>query len=106
MRTVPLLLGLAATWLLAAPAGAQSPLPAGRLPCHRFEEIVRQLDQKYDEAPVSVGIQMNGNLLQVFASAKQGTWTILSTSPGGLTCIIAAGRGWEALAPRSTDPEA
>jgi hypothetical protein len=106
MRTVPLALAVAGTWLLAAPAGAQPPLPGSRLPCHRFAEIARQLDQKYDEAPVSFGLQSNGNLLQVFASAKQGTWTILSTTPSGLTCIIAAGRGWEALEARSSDPEA
>jgi hypothetical protein len=86
---------------LALPPPAQS-----RLPCHRFDELARQLQQKYGEAPVSLGLQSNGNLLQVFASAKLGTWTILSTAPSGLSCVIAVGRGWEALAAPSGDPEA
>jgi hypothetical protein len=106
MRTVAIAIVAAGAGLLAAPAGAQPPPTESRLPCHRFEEIARQLDQKYDEAPVSFGIQSNGNLLQVFASASQGTWTILSTTPSGLACIVAAGRGWEALKARSADPEA
>jgi hypothetical protein len=106
MRAVPVAMAVVGALLLMGEALAQPPPAQSRVACHRFDELARQLQQKYGEAPVSLGIQSNGNLLQVFASAKQGTWTILSTAPSGLSCIIAAGRGWEALAAPSGDPEA
>lgn len=94
--------------LAHGPAGAQVPLagPGPRLPCHDYGEIARQLAERYKEAPVSAGLQANGHLLQVFHSAETGTWTILSTAPGGPTCIVAAGKSWQSIAPPSTDPEA
>lgn len=76
----------------APPAPAAGP---PRLPCHRYEEIRKELGARYAEAPVSLGLQTNGNMLQVFASRERRTWTIVSTSPTGLACIVAAGDGWE-----------
>ena len=78
---------------------------AGRLPCHDHSELAKQLGAKYKEAPVSIGLQSNGNLLQVFASKDSGSWTILSTTPKGMSCILAAGKRWEQQKPMSFDPE-
>lgn len=80
-------------------AAAQPASPLGRMPCHSYKEISSQLDQRYKEAPISIGMQTNGNMLQVFASAENDSWTILSVTPQGLGCILAAGRNWEALKP-------
>ncbi len=104
-RTLPLASALTLLLLAAGPVAAQAVPPEGRLPCHRYDEIARQLGDRYKEAPVSIGVQANGHLLQVFASSESGTWTILSTSPTGLTCVIAAGRSWEMLK-GPPDPEA
>ena len=68
-----------------------------RMPCHNATEIAKQLSNKYDEAPVAFGLQSNGNLLQVYASEDKGTWTVVSTSPAGMSCIVAAGKRWESL---------
>lgn len=68
-----------------------------RMPCHDAAEIAKQLRNKYDEVPVAFGLQNNGNLLQVFSSEKKRTWTLVSTNPNGLSCIIAAGKHWETL---------
>ncbi len=107
-RAGPIAALLASCLLLAAGAAAQpSPTVLGTpLPCSDYGEVKRQLRARYDEAPVSLGLQSNGNVLQVFASARSGSWTIVSTSPSGLTCVIAAGRGWEAATPPSADPAA
>ncbi len=87
-------------------AAAQSP-PAGmRMPCHDATEIAKQLSNKYSEAPVAFGLQSNGNLLQVYASMDKGTWTVVSTTPAGLSCIVAAGRSWESLPFIKEDPMA
>ena len=58
------------------------------------------------EAPVSLGLQADGNLLQVFSSPATGSWTIVSTSPGGLACVLAAGQNWETVTPAKLDPAA
>lgn len=94
-------------WLLAVimllqAAGsdaAQSPLAVQGRRCHAYAEVARQLSATYHETPVSLGIQSNGNLLLVFNSPTSGSWTIVSTTPTGLTCILAAGRHWETAAP-------
>ncbi len=106
-------LGLFLTGLLfasgafAGSIGAQQMPPAGmRMPCHNATEIAKQLSSKYDEAPVAFGLQSNGNLLQVYASDEKGTWTVVSTTPNGLSCIVAAGKTWESLPPIKTDPMA
>lgn len=76
------------------------------IPCFSYAEVVRQLKGTYAEAPVSLGLQSNGNLLQVFSSAESGTWTILSTSPDGNACVLAAGNNWELVKPARFDPAA
>jgi hypothetical protein len=106
MRSIPAFacaLGIALLW--GGPGMAQQVSNDVRVPCHRYDEIASQLGSRYREAPVSLGVQTNGNLLQVFASPESGTWTILSTSPTGMTCVIAAGKSWESLK-LSNDPEA
>ncbi|MCB1883051.1 MAG: hypothetical protein KDG89_03490 [Geminicoccaceae bacterium] len=75
-------------------------------PCHDYKEIARVLAKTYEEDPVSLGVQTNGNMLQVFASAKSGTFTVLSVAPTGFACILAAGRNWEASKAKAGDPEA
>jgi hypothetical protein len=104
MRSFCLLLAALAGWVPAALAGTE-PVPV-RLPCFSYAEVARQLKGTYEEAPVSLGLQANGNLLQVFNSAKSGSWTIVSTSPDGTACILAAGRNWENLKQASLDDAA
>jgi hypothetical protein len=94
-----------ASGALASPIGAQQMPPAAvRMPCHNATEIAKQLNSRYDESPVAFGLQSNGNLLQVYASEEKGTWTVVSTTPNGLSCIVAAGKTWESLPLIKTDP--
>jgi hypothetical protein len=91
----------------ASPIGAQQMSPSGaRMPCHNATEIAKQLNSKYDEAPVAFGLQSNGHLLQVWSSEQKGTWTVVSTSPAGVSCIVAAGKKWESLPYIKDDPMA
>ena len=102
LSTAPFL--LAAAVALPQPAGAEAPQRPARLPCHDYAKMAEHLGSKYDEQPVAFGMQSNGNLLQVFASKDTGTWTILSVSPKGTSCILAAGKTWEDLPGTSDDP--
>ena len=93
--------------VFAAPADAQQLPPTNpRMPCHNATEIAKQLNSKYDEAPVAFGLQSNGHLLQVWSSEDKGTWTVVSTSPAGVSCIVAAGKRWESLPHIKDDPMA
>ena len=94
-----------ASGAFASPIAAQDAPPvAMRMPCHDATEIAKQLSSKYDESPVAFGLQSNGNLLQVYASEEKQTWTVVSTTPNGLSCIVAAGKTWENLPHLKTDP--
>jgi len=94
---LPILAATLVAGLCAVPAAAQQNQQQMRMPCHDSGEIHKQLSRKYDEAPVAFGLQTNGNLLQIYASKDTGTWTVVSTSPAGLSCIVAAGKSWESL---------
>lgn len=80
--------------------GAQS----ARMPCHKASEVARQLNDKYGEVPVAFGMQSNGNLLQVYYSEADDTWTVVTTTPDGMSCIVASGEHWERIPLTDTDP--
>ncbi|MEZ5826724.1 MAG: hypothetical protein R3C97_18975 [Geminicoccaceae bacterium] len=101
------ILGALPCAIAASPAAnAQVPTIQPRIPCHDYKEIARQLGNRYEEAPISLGMQSNGNVLQVFASKDKESWTILSISPQGTGCILAAGKRWEDIDLNLDGPEA
>jgi hypothetical protein len=102
------LLAIAATIFVATttPVSAQPEAADERMPCHDYQTIVETLDKRYGETPASLGLQTNGNLLQVFASSESGSWTILSVAPSGIGCIVAAGRHWQNDTTKAVEPRA
>jgi hypothetical protein len=92
---------------LAAPAArAEAPTPVRPLPCSDYKAVREQLAKRYEEAPISTGLQSNGNVLQVFTSERTGTWTVVSTTPAGVSCILAVGRSWEEMHRADLNPAA
>ncbi len=79
-----LLSGLA---FLSLPAEAQS-IAAPRA------EIVKQLGDAYAEAPVAIGLTGNGSVIELFTTGDGSTWTIVITSPDGLSRVVASGESW------------
>lgn len=88
---------VAGTWALAPSAAAQASLNVTSPACHDHKEVVKMLDQQYSEAPEALGLQSNGHVVQVFVSADGSSWTIVTTRPDGVTCIVAAGENWESI---------
>lgn len=66
-----------------------------QMPCAKLAELTAGLAERYREKPVAAGLQANGQLLEIFASPDGSTWTALTTSPAGLACVVATGRGWQ-----------
>ncbi len=81
---------------LAAPAEAEAQILQATPTCGDRPDILKKLDTRYSEAPVSMGLTSAGAVLEVLASDK-GTWTIVVSLPSGMSCMIAAGEYWEDL---------
>ncbi|MGJ8616021.1 MAG: hypothetical protein ACSHWS_04210 [Sulfitobacter sp.] len=60
--------------------------------------VVAKLAERYGETRQSMGIGADNAVVEVFASAETGSWTITVTKPGGLTCLVASGQAFEELA--------
>ena len=66
--------------------------------CAPREVVVGRLAEKYGEIRQSIGIGGQGVVMETFASTESGTWTITVTMPNGMTCLMASGQSYEALA--------
>lgn len=82
----------AALLALAAPATAQTPAN-----CAPRDQVVARLAESYGETRQSIGLGRNNQMMEVFASARTGSWTITVTTAQGLTCLIASGQAFETL---------
>ena len=80
--------------LLACTPHAEAAGPATGA-CAARGEVVAKLAQRFGETLRSVGLQRADGLVEVYASEKTGTWTILVTRPDGMSCLLAAGELWE-----------
>ncbi|ATF19603.1 MULTISPECIES: hypothetical protein [Phaeobacter] len=84
---------LAALALMALPAVAQTSNN-----CAPRDQVVKRLAERYGESRQSIGIGQRGVVMETFASADTGSWTITITTPGGVTCLVASGQSYEFLA--------
>lgn len=66
--------------------------------CGPREAVVERLASGYGETRQSMGLGANNAVVEVFASQDTGTWTITVTMPNGITCLVASGQSFEALA--------
>lgn len=82
-------IGLAAALLTLFPTIAEA-----QLACAARDDVVNELAQRFKEAPEANGITPDGMLIEVFVSEAR-SWTILITSPQGISCLAASGENWE-----------
>ena len=72
---------------------ATAPPPAHAAQCMERDAMHAYLDKRFDEKPYAVGLASPTAILEVFVS-ERGTWTIVTTSPSRLSCLVAAGDSW------------
>ena len=88
VRTVAILAVTAFVLLWGAAAGAQQNT------CLPREQAITQLAGEFDERVASLGLIDGGKeIIEVFVS-QAGTWTVLVTDTGGISCIVASGESW------------
>ena len=76
--------------------------------CNQRDDVLQLLSNKYSESRVAFGVTANGGLVEVLKSgpqAKTDTWTIIITTPKGVSCLVAAGEGWRDMEQVAADPE-
>ena len=75
--------------MLASPAGGQM-----RTVCLDRDVALKHLAKNYGEVPVAAGLINQGGLIEVLTTIDGSTWTILITTPNGLSCYVTDGEGW------------
>jgi len=66
--------------------------------CAPRDVVVERLAERFGETRQSIGLGADNAVVEVFASPTSGTWTITVTSAHGITCLVASGQAFEALA--------
>ncbi len=77
--------------LMSAPAQAQQV-------CTMRTDLIKMLNEKYLEQAIGQGLIGERAMLEVYVSEK-GTFTVVSSFPNGVACIIAAGNNWQVMKP-------
>ena len=85
----------AALWLSV---GVADHANAQALRCTDRETMVSALTNKFKETRQGIGLVSNRRILELYVS-DIGSWTVVFSSPDGISCIGAAGKHWQTLSP-------
>jgi hypothetical protein len=64
--------------------------------CMPHEGADAKLRKEYGEKVLGHGVSGDGTLLEIFL-APAGTFTVIKTTPGGMSCVVDFGEGWQTL---------
>ena len=73
-------------------AGSSS-IVAAQMLCVERVDMLNRLASEYGEELIEVKMIEEHGLLAVLKSRTKGTWTLLLTKPGGISCVLATGKG-------------
>ncbi|MCH7889517.1 MAG: hypothetical protein IIA00_09595 [Proteobacteria bacterium] len=88
---------------LAVAALAAFPALAQEAPtCVKRSDLLDHLAANYDESPIAMGLTTSGKVLEIVVS-EGGSWTIIVTTPSGISCGIASGESWKDMSPEGEE---
>lgn len=90
--------GLSCLVVAGAPGRAAAQGAPGMI-CGQRDSVVSQLQARFGEQVRAMGLAGTTRIVEVYASDETGSWTITVTSVDGITCLMASGQHYEALAP-------
>tara|TARA_R110002167_G_scaffold160577_3_gene356635 strand:- start:940 stop:1251 length:312 start_codon:yes stop_codon:yes gene_type:complete len=64
-----------------------------QIACGPRDNMVKHLATKYLEKQVAMGLNVQGDLVEIFSSDK-GDFTILLSKPNGTSCVATTGHNW------------
>lgn len=66
--------------------------------CAPRAEVIKHLAVEYKEKTAAVGIAENGSAVyEILTSSDGSTWTLLYSTPNGMSCLMATGQHWQSL---------
>jgi hypothetical protein len=68
----------------------------GQHACMPYARADQQLRAHFDEKVLGRGISSDGTLIEIFMSPKR-TFTVIKTTPSGMSCVVDFGDGWQTL---------
>ena len=80
--------------LLAAMISTVSASAIAASHCGPRKAIIETLAKNFEEHPIAIGLSHNGRLLEILARKDGRTWTVIATSPEGITCVLDTGEEW------------
>jgi hypothetical protein len=75
--------------------------------CATHDQVATSLATQFGEVRRSIGLARDNTVMELYAAADTGTWTLTVTLPTGMTCLVAAGDNFETTAdtlPAKGDP--
>jgi hypothetical protein len=80
-------------------AAPQVPYAMQTVPCGKRTDVVKMLRDNFGETSIARGLADTGAVAEVFISAN-GSWTIVATSPNGVSCMVGSGEKWQPIVAR------
>jgi hypothetical protein len=84
---------LPALLLIGFPAAAQAPN------CAPTTLLYVDLLYGFGESRQTLGAAADGYVVETWANLASGTWTIIATSPDGVSCMVASGEAFTIAPP-------
>ncbi len=82
---------------LLSPLAVALPAAAQQQPrCAPRAQVLDIIESRHRETRRAIGLTGSQTVMELYASDRSGSWSILVTLPNGLTCLVAAGTGFEA----------
>jgi hypothetical protein len=67
--------------------------------CAPYAAMATHLADRYGEAVIFQGQTSETAIMQLWANAETGTWTVVYMSADAPACMVASGQGGESIAP-------
>ena len=88
-------LSFAALGLIALSLSSAAQPQAPRAPpCIERSRLIAQLHDVFGEQVIGRGLANGGFVFEILAG-QSGSWTLIATTPQGMSCFVAAGEAWE-----------
>ncbi len=63
--------------------------------CAKRDKMIAELAKSHGKSRQSVGLQRNAGVIETFANIETGSCTIVVSLPTGVSCLVAAGEGFQ-----------
>ena len=73
--------------------------------CTTHNEITQHLENKFGESPIAVALANNGALVELFSTGDGATWTMVLTTPMGVSCVLVSGEALDMRRQVAQGPE-